>query len=278
MKKLFLFLLLTASIVLAAKEYKRVVSLSPAVTEMICAIGADNKLVARSNVCDYPQKIQKLPAAGSLGVPNIEKILILKSDLVVTDITNPQSSWEILKRSGIKVVVLKSDTLSDYCRNITMLGELLGKKDEAAKECLRFKNRLSELSADKPDSPADVLLLFGMDPLVGCSKNCFADEVLSLAGAKNITRDFSKKYFVLSTEFVVQKNPKMVILTGMSGDFRKYLLTIEAWKNLDFIRNKAIIDHIPQELICRLSPRTPEGIKAVRDSVSALKLKARSLK
>ena len=151
-------------------------------------------------------------------------------------------------------------------------------KEEAAKECLRFQNRLSELSADKPDSPADVLLLFGMDPLVGCSKNCFADEVLSLAGAKNITRDFSKKYFVLSTEFVVQKNPKMVILTGMSGDFKKYLLTIEAWKNLDFIRNKAIIDHIPQELICRLSPRTPEGIKAVRDAVSALKLKARSAK
>jgi iron complex transport system substrate-binding protein len=273
MKNIIICFLITASFILCAREYKRVVSLSPAVTEMIYAIGAENKLVARSSACDYPQDVKKIPVAGALGIPAPEKILMLKADLVVTDITAPQSNWDILKKSGIKIVKLESGKLSDYCRNVTLLGALLGRKAEAQKECKRFQDELHKLSLTRPDTPVNVLLLFGMNPLVGCNKNCFADEVLILAGAKNITRELNKKYFVLSTEYVAKQDPQMVILTGMSGDFRKYLLELEAWKNLSFIRNNAIIDNIPQELLCRLSPRTPEGIKAVRNAVSALKSK-----
>ena len=257
----FIILCLVLSAALSAKEYTRCVSLSPAVTEMICAIGAENSLVARSRFCDYPQSVKQLPVAGELGIPNTEKILALKADLIVTDITTPQTNWSILKKTGVHIVVLKSDSLSDYRRNITTLGELLGRKQEADKECRRFYRELAEMSSKVSGKPVSVLLLLGMSPLVSCNKNCFVDEVLTTAGLESITRQFSKKYFVLSPEYVIQKNPDLVILTGMSGDFRKYLYSIEAWKNLAFIRNNAVIDDIPQELLCRLSPRTPLALK-----------------
>ncbi len=274
----FIILCLALAAVVNAKEYTRCVSLSPAVTEMICAIGAEKQLVARSRFCDYPQSVKCLPVAGELGIPQTEKILSLKADLVVTDITNPQSDWSILKRAGVRVVVLKSDSIGDYRRNITALGELLGRESAAASECRRFYSELKKASAGDSKKTVSALLLLGINPLVSCSKNTFADEVLTCAGIRSITRDFSRKYFVLSAEYVIEKNPDAVILTGMSGDFRKYLYSIEAWKNLAFIKNNAIIDDIPQELLCRLSPRTPEAVKALKNAVAFPDSQARSAK
>ena len=276
--KNILILFLALCSVLYAKDYTRCVSLSPAVTEMICAIGAEDKLIARSRFCDYPQSVKKLPCAGELGTPYTETILALKADLIVTDITTPQTDWSILKRAGIKIVVLKSDSLGDYRRNITALGEHLGRKAAAESECRRFYTELEKLSSGNSPKPVTALLLLGINPLVSCSRNCFADEVMTCAGIESVTRGFSRKYFVLSTEYVVQKNPELVILTGMSGDFRKYLYSIEAWKNLSFIRNNAIIDNVPQELLCRLSPRTPEAVKAIKTAAALLKSEVRSAK
>ena len=258
-----IFLFFIAAVALNAKEYKRVVSLSPAVTEMICVLGRQDKLVGRSSACDYPVEIKKVPVAGELGIPAIETVIKLKADLIITDITTPQTDWNLLKKAGVKVIVLKSEKISDYRDNITTIGKMLGVEENAEKECRRFYDDLKSASAEYSDLKVKTLLLLGMDPLVSCNKNSFADEILFKSGAVSITRNFPKTYFVLSPEYVIQQNPRIVILTGMSGDFRKYLQSIKAWQALDFIRNNSIIDNIPQELICRLSPRTPLAVKII---------------
>ena len=272
MKKLSLFTALFATLLLFSGEYKRVVSLTPAVTEMIYAIGADGCLVARSDVCDYPQKVKQLPVAGKLGVPDVEIIIRLKADLVISDMSVPAAEWDMLKKLNIKTVLLTSDRVSSYHRNIMTVGELLGKKTNAQKEWKRFCCEMEKLKKNQSRTEnVSVLILLGVNPLVSCNKDAFVSEIVELAGAVSITRDAAKKYFVLSPEFVVEKNPEIAVLSGMSGNFRRHLSDIPVWKHLRFVQNRSIIDSIPQELLCRLSPRTPQAVLMLRKAMENLK-------
>ena len=100
--------MLFAALLLSAREYKRVVSLTPAVTEIIYTLDAGEFLVARSDACDYPHEVKKLPVVGKIGKPDVEKILQLKADLVISDMSVPVAEWDMLKRLNIKTDFLLS--------------------------------------------------------------------------------------------------------------------------------------------------------------------------
>ena len=272
MKKLLLFILFFTTLLLFSGEYKRVVSLTPSVTEMICAVGAEELLVARSDACDYPQRVKQLPVAGKLGVPDVETILRLKADLIISDMSVPAAEWDMLKKLNIKTVLLVSDSLASYRRNILTVGALLGKKKNAWKECERFYAELETLrKTQNGTGKVSALILLGVNPLVSCSKETFVSEIVELAGTVSITRDAKQRYFVLSSEFAVEKNPEIAVISGMSGDFRKHISSIPVWKHLRFVRNQAMIDSIPQELLCRLSPRTPQAVRMLREAMDKLR-------
>ena len=90
---------------LAGKEYFRVVSLSPAVTEMIFKLGGGNKLVGRSSACDYPVEVKSIPVAGMLGIPDAEKIISQRANVVITDTVAPGGAWSKLEKAGINATV-----------------------------------------------------------------------------------------------------------------------------------------------------------------------------
>ena len=268
MRTILLFAVLLAIYTLGAKDCKRVVSLTPAVTEMIYALGAGNMLVARSDACDYPENAKKLPVAGKIGVPNVEKIIHLKADLVISDMTVPAAEWDLLQKMNIKCVLLTADKISSYCKNIQTLGCLLEKKDEAEKECQHFFKEFEQLKKDGLNrKKVSALILLGVNPFVSCNKNTFVSEIAELAGAANIAAEVKQNYFVMSTEFAIEKNPEIAVLTGMSGDFRKYLFDVPAWKQLKFIQKNSIIDSVPMECFCRLSPRTLQAVRILREAI-----------
>lgn len=268
MKNTFLLIMLFAALLLSAREYKRVVSLTPAVTEIVYTLDAGEFLVARSEACDYPHEVKKLPVVGKIGKPDVEKILQLKADLVISDMSVPAAERDMLKRLNIKTVLLSSDKISSYCRNIRIIGNLLGKNDQAEKEIKRFSKELEQLKKERAaDKTVSALILLGVNPLVSCNKNTFVSEIVELAGAVNIASNAGQSYFVISPEFAVEKNPEIAVLSGMSGDFRKHLFDISAWRYLRFIQNKAIIDSVPQECFCRLTPRTLQAVRLLRAEI-----------
>ena len=86
-----------------AEEF-RIVSLSPAMTEIICHLGLRENLVGRSEVCNYPESVKNLPIAGAFAKPNVEKILRLKPTHIVTnDLINP-GVISIFKQHKIEAV------------------------------------------------------------------------------------------------------------------------------------------------------------------------------
>ena len=269
MRTILLSVILFSICTLWAESYKRVVSLTPAVTEMIYALEAGDMLVARSNACDYPENAKKLPVAGKIGVPNVEKIIHLKADLVISDMNVPAAEWDLLQKMNIKCVLLTADKISSYSKNIQTLGSLLGKQKEAEKECQRFFWEFEQLKRESLSrKKVSALILLGVNPFVSCNKNTFVSEIVELAGVANIAAEVKQNYFVMSTEFAIEKNPEIAVLTGMSGDFRKYLFEVPAWKQLRFIQRNSIVDSVPPECFCRLSPRTLQSVRLLRESIN----------
>ena len=232
----------------------RVISLSPAVTEIICQLGGFSQLAGRSRVCNYPQEVQTLPVAGDLGMPEIETILKLKPDYVLSDIAAPHPGWELLQKLGIKVEIFSAANLQDYEKTVRRLGEILDCPEAAQNEIDRFYRAL----ATQPSLPrkGNVLILLGLLPPVSCSGNTFIHHVISQAGAVNIFETARTDYFQVSPELLSGKKVDFVIISGIPG-FNGELPEVLA----EVLGSAKIITAEPADLYLRLGPRLPEGIR-----------------
>ena len=139
MRRLFRFLLLLAVCLLAACSGEKeaapggVVSLSPALTELICQLGREERLIARSTACDWPESVKSLPTAGDFAEPELERILAMKPALVVSnEFVNPKDA-DALRQAGIAVELHPCDGFNDYREWVALMGRLLDCPSEAAR-------------------------------------------------------------------------------------------------------------------------------------------------
>ena len=184
MKKAFWVLFLLAGVVLAG--YERVVSLSPAITETIFALGRGERLIARSSACDRPKEAEGLPVAGNFAQINVERILALKPDCVITDSVMDASKAEPLKRAGIEFEVLSCATLEEYVEALKRLGELLDAPEEAKVEIAKVEAAMKgRVRAKGPR----VLWVVWRSPAIIAGRGTLLDEALSLAGYRNAVQD-----------------------------------------------------------------------------------------
>ena len=128
MRRLFSLLLLACILCLAACSDERksapggVVSLSPALTELVCHLGQERKLVARSTACDLPESVKSLPAAGNFAEPELERILAMKPALVVSnEFVNPKDAD-----------ALRQAAKPRQCRNFPLVWNFPGWEKECA--------------------------------------------------------------------------------------------------------------------------------------------------
>ena len=255
----------------AALPARRIVSLSPALTETVCRLGAESALVGRSSACDVPERIRRLPVAGSLGQPAVEVVLSLSPDAVVCDIDHPRSEWELLRRRGIDIRRYPAKRLADYPQTVLDLGRLLGKSAEAETEIARFQRELDTLRDTMPRRKTRVLLLLGVNPPVTCGRGTFLDELVTLAGGENVAAGASSRdYFTLSPEFIVRMRPEAILALGMTGA-AKLISELPGWQELPAVRDRRVVTDLDANLLYRLGPRTPEGVKLLRKRLFDLK-------
>ena len=124
MKKLLLLFLCFLSWATFAGE-KRVVSLSPALTELVCHLKMAKCLVGRSVSCDRPSQVKQLPAVGDFARPDLEKLAKLKPDLVLADTFQDAAIKRSMEALGMEVAVLPLNRMADYRRAVKILGEKL---------------------------------------------------------------------------------------------------------------------------------------------------------
>jgi iron complex transport system substrate-binding protein len=242
---------------------ERIVSLAPSCTEIIAALGLQEKLVGITEHTDYPPEVLNLPKVGSYVNLNLEAIAMLRPDLVVaTEDGNPEETINSLQKLSIPVYVLKLRTYETIQDSILSLGKFVGRKKEAdiAVESMRS---VASCISDKTSRTKrfSVLWVYDQYPIVSAGRDTFTNQLIQMAGGDSITADVSISYPRLTIENVIARNPDVIVVTSMdpSRDRKEREEWWNKWSMIHAVKNKRVYV-MQSSLLDRPSPRVVYGL------------------
>lgn len=221
---------------------RRVVSMMPAMTEWIIAMGAADRLVARTDYDDHSE-IAHLPSVGGGLTPSIEWLANRRPDLVIAWPDAPSRSVvSRLEQVGIPVYAAPVESIEEAMSVAADLGTLLGESAAAARAMAGVRAGLDSVRSAVAgrDRPA-VLYLIGMDPLMAAGPGTFIDELITLAGGRNVLHDLRTPWPQLSLEEVVRRAPAVIIVGSARIDDPDALLRDRpGWREVPAVRGGAV--------------------------------------
>ena len=262
LKNIFLLLLaLSFPLCVKGEDSVRIVSLSPAVTEIICHLGGEKFLVGRSSACDYPRSVKNIPVAGDFAKPYLEKLLALRPHYLLTnDLINPVIIKK-LNSAGIKCTMKQSSNAEDYFYWVDHIGKILKKEKEAAKEINRVKKILSSLEEKtKKLQKKKVLWLVWDSPVMAAGQKSFPDSMIRFAGGINLAENIRSDYFKCSPEWIIKHQPQVIIFPGLHEKKQRILSSRYPWNSLSAWQKGNVVTHIAEDLLLRPGPRFTDGV------------------
>ena len=191
---------------------QRVVSLSPAVTEIVFALGADSLLVGRTDFCVYPPEAAMIPTIGGISNLNIERILSLRPDLVISGSMVGKKVTDQMDQMGTPMVcVVEKPDFEALYDNIAAIGRLVNK--EAAADSLNalLRERVEQLPATDGHEPSVYYVVgFGPTGNFTAGGNTFINDIIRMAGGRNIAADVEGWSY--SLEALVKEDPDYIIV------------------------------------------------------------------
>lgn len=249
----------------------RVVSLSPALTEIVFQLGRGDWLVGRTTACRYPEAVKEVPAIGDFGNPLLEKLIAARPDLVLTGaLMNPRlrHSFDSL---GIKSASLDTKSIADYLANLVELGKLLDCEEVAAEEVARMKKGLDEFSAKyrelSQEQRPKVMIVVWDNPLMTCGSKSFLNDCINYAGGRNIAASVDADYFYCSLEWMVREKPEVIIFPAIKASRRDELKRNRTWMTLPAVVNDRFYCDIDENLFFIPGPRLLEAIAVMEQCI-----------
>ncbi len=259
--------------VVVPTQPQRVVSLSPAVTEIIYALGAQELLVGRTDFCEYPPEAQEIPSIGGISNLNIESILSLNPDLVISGSMVGKKVTDQMDQMGVPMVcVIEKPRFEALYDNIAAIGRLVGKEREADSLNALMRERANALvSADTPNNDAitqshnnattpKVYYVVGFGPSGNFTAggNTFINDIIRMAGGRNIAEDIDGWSY--SLEALVQEDPDYIIVRREDS---AAFCGMKPYNTLTAVRNGHVIGIVSGTLDLQV-PRNIDAILYLR--------------
>ena len=203
---------------------QRVVSLSPAVTEIMFDLGAGDLLVGRTDFCVYPPEAEAIPSIGGISNLNIEKILSLNPDLVISGSMVGKKVTDQMDAMGTPMVcVIEKPKFEALYDNIAAIGKLVGKEHEADSLVESLKWKVESIMVDTVQStPLSArrgvggevsfyyVVGFGAGGNFTAGGNTFINDIIRMAGGRNIAEEVEGWSY--SLEALVKEDPDYIIV------------------------------------------------------------------
>ena len=249
-----------------AKE--RLVVLDPASIEIIYMLGSGDEIKAiaslqHSNI--YPvEKTSKLDSVGSFSNPSIEKIVALEPSLVIL------SSYSLaleprLKDLNIKTLYLEAWRLEDLFKNIEILSKALGKEKEGEALIAQTKEGFEALKKDPINKSA--IFLFSSNPPMAFSDNSMIADIFKFIGVKNLTPKSEIKRPMISPEYILDKDPDMLIIGLQANDVKGLIDQNPVLKHTKAYKNNQIFIYKEVHSLLRISPNIINAIKKFKETI-----------
>lgn len=253
---------------------RRIVSLAPAMTEILFGLGVGDRVVGVTSFCDHPLQARQRPKVGGMANPSLEAVIALKPDLVVmTADGNPKEVAKRLQRLGVATHVFRAKRLREIPRGIRDLGEGVGARKEAERLATHLERDVGS-SAYRAGSGTGgrrkALFVIWPDPLIVAGPGTLIDDALSLVGFENIAGDAGTPYPRFSVEEVLRRSPDAIFIGTGHGDMAtlrgKLLRRLES---LPAVRHGHVFS--AGDALYRPGPRIPDGIAELSRSLAMIR-------
>jgi iron complex transport system substrate-binding protein len=245
------------------KKPEKIISLAPNITETVAALNASDRLVGRTDYCDYPENIKSVQSIGTMQQPNIEKIVDLKPDIVVASSIIKKDVVEKLEKLNVKAAVISGvETFDGVYQTIENVAKLIGEDAAAAKVVADMKKKVNDItekvkSANKPK--VYYVVGFGQTGDYTAGKGTFIDELIKMAGGTNTAGDVQGwKY---SLEKIVENDPDIMICSKYY-DTKKGITAANGYKDLRAVKEGKLLE-IDNNMLDRQGPRMADGLEAL---------------
>ncbi len=234
---IFFLVILASAYEINGSSPKRIISLSPSITEILFEIGSGNQVIAVDNLSNYPNEapISDISAYD----PNVEAISLLKPDLVILSY-NIKNLKTALKKMGIETIYLPAPlNFEDILDQIDYLGLQTGNEDKAKKLIFKMKNRMKTLQKLRENETA-TKIYHEIDPnFYSPSKFSFIGDIYQKLNYKNVAdkADISNLgYPKLSPELIISENPDLIVLPGKDNKYVEKVKLRPGWSYIEAVK------------------------------------------
>ena len=245
-----------------SKPPERIISLAPSITETLFYLGLGDRVAGVTDFFYYPEEARKKPSVGLIISPNVEKIILLKPDLVfVTAEGNRPDIVETLERVHIKVYVFNPHRIEDIMQAIVSIGEIAGQGERAREQVSSLTRRIEAVKTKAEGSQrVRVLYLVSMEPMISVGPGSFIHDMIGISGGENVANRAAARYPRIEMEEIVHRDPEVIIAPSEIID------SVRSWKGrwsgISAVKNDRIYP-IDMDIVSRPGPRIVEGLERI---------------
>lgn len=251
---------------------KRVVSLAPSLTEVVFAVGAGSNMVGRTSACDFPPESSAVPVIGDFGVPSMERLASAKPTLVLELALSDEAMGSRMDRLGLNRRRIPCNRLKDIPPAIREVGLLTDCTTQAETLARAIDEQVARLrsSSDHSARKPKVFVEVWHDPITTAGKESFVADLIELAGGDNIGNCVATPYYTVSSEWIISRNPDVILALYMSSGSNAPPLSARAgWSGIEAVRRGHVYGGLNNDVVLRPGPRVIEGVELIRQCLQS---------
>jgi len=238
---------------------QRIVSLAPANTEILFALGLGEKVVGVTEFCNHPPEALDKEKVGGYYPPDIEKIIALNPDLIFATDIHRHEVIPALEEKGFTVFALAPQTLDEVLESIQKAGTVTGKEEEALELVDEMESKIAEIeekTSELEERPR-VFYITWHDPLWTVGRQTWIDDLITIAGGANIFSQYFQSGAMVELEWVISLNPEIIIASQWSFEWANNATELE----LTDARKNGRIYQSEDDLVQRSGPRLVNALE-----------------
>lgn len=262
---------------------RRIVSLSPHITEILFFVGAGQQVVGVAQASDFPVDATRLPVVATHNDVNLEALVRLKPDAVIAwgrGAANPK--LEKLKAMGVRVIYSDPQTPAGIAENMQWMAQLAGTESLAAAAIDSWRARLAVIEsqhtvaggvagndAARPDDPLVFYQVWDR-PLMTVNRQHLISQAVRLCGGRTLFAEQTLQTPTVSMESVIRGNPDIIMYTDDRKRSLDWGKQWSQWRNVKAVRSSHVFA-LPPDLLVRAGPRYLDGVERVCDVIQRVK-------
>lgn len=250
---------------------QRIASLAPSNTEILFALGAGERVVARDTFSDYPEAAKQIPdIGGGFGTIDTEVLVAQQPDLVLAAEANPVENVQQLEGLGLKVFYLNNPKeLEGLYTNLQLVAQMIGQEEQAETLIADLQSRVAAVDAQIAKTDSKPLVFYELDatdlnaPWTS-GPGTFIDLLIARAGGTNMGGVLKEQWAQISVEEIIIQNPQIIVLGDytLGGIKPEDVYSRPGWASVEAVKNQMVYP-FDDNLVSRPGPRLVDGLEGL---------------